>query len=544
MTDTAEVLKAAGDCGRFQIWLVVLISLACPSLSFHLFSQIFMVQRVPHHCDTSWILEINPNLTKEEQLNLTIPRNTQGSYEECYMYTPVDWDLDSIRRYGLNSTEKCRDGWVYVSSEETLITKFDLVCDRKEQTDISQSIFMLGLLIGAFIFGSLSDSIGRRPTTLVCLLIQGVFGIGTAFVPNFYVYVALRWAIGAAVSGVAIGTLALATEWVGISYRPHAVIISHCWFAFGQMTLAGLAYGIRNWRMLQIAGSAPVFALFFYIWVFPESARWLMAKGKIKDAKKLFQKAAVMNKRTIPPELLDELTPEKESKSGNILDVFRKRHLRKVTLIMSAAWFVNSLVYYGVSLNVGNFGLDIYLTQLVFGAVEIPARFSCIYLLQWFGRKKSQSGCLLLGGIMCLIITGIPKDLPVVTTTLAVIGKFSIAASFSVSYVYSAELFPTVVRQTGVGLCSMSARLGGIISPLIGLLGTYNSVIPMAIFGGTPVIGGILCCLLPETRGKELQDGTEEPVETQWSSDNASLNGPLKQKEDSQEVEGTKTTRF
>lgn len=123
MTDTAEVLKAAGDCGRFQKWLVVLISLACPSLSFHLFSQIFMVQHVPHHCDTSWILEINPNLTKEEQLNVTIPRNTQGSYEECYMYTPVDWDLDSIRRYGLNSTEKCRDGWVYLSSEETLITK-------------------------------------------------------------------------------------------------------------------------------------------------------------------------------------------------------------------------------------------------------------------------------------------------------------------------------------------------------------------------------------------------------------------------------------
>lgn len=54
-----------------------------------------------------------------------------------------------------------------------------------------------------------TPSIGRRPTTLVCLLIQGAFGIGTAFAPNFYVYVALRWAIGAALSGVAIGTLAL-----------------------------------------------------------------------------------------------------------------------------------------------------------------------------------------------------------------------------------------------------------------------------------------------------------------------------------------------
>lgn len=80
-------------------------------------------------------------------------------------------------------------------------------------------------------------------------------------------------------------------------------------------------------------------------------------------------------------------------------------------LLCFAFRFVNSLVYYGLSLNVGSFGLDIYLTQLVFGAVEIPARSLCLLLLQWFGRKKSQSFFLLLGGVMCLIITGIPKGM-------------------------------------------------------------------------------------------------------------------------------------
>lgn len=71
--------------------------------------------------------------------------------------------------------------------------------------------------------------------------------------------------------------------------------------------------------------------------------------------------------------------------------------------------FVNSLVYYGLSLNVTNFGLDIYLTQLAFGAVEIPARIGCIFLLQWLGRKKTQAVLLLLSGLVCLIITGIPE---------------------------------------------------------------------------------------------------------------------------------------
>jgi len=80
-----------------------------------------------------------------------------------------------------------------------------------------------------------------------------------------------------------------------------------------------------------------------------------------------------------------------------------------LVLLCSVFRFVNSLVYYGLSLNVTNFGLDIYLTQLAFGAVEIPGRVGCILMLQWFGRKKSQGGFLLLSGLVCLIITVIPE---------------------------------------------------------------------------------------------------------------------------------------
>lgn len=70
--------------------------------------------------------------------------------------------------------------------------------------------------------------------------------------------------------------------------------------------------------------------------------------------------------------------------------------------------FVISLVYYGISLNVGNFGLDIYLTQLIFGIAELPARLGCYPLVERFGRKKSQCAMLLLGGTACLVILAIP----------------------------------------------------------------------------------------------------------------------------------------
>lgn len=67
---------------------------------------------------------------------------------------------------------------------------------------------------------------------------------------------------------------------------------------------------------------------------------------------------------------------------------------------------------------------------------------------------------------------------------------------------------PVSRRQTGVGLCSMSARVAGILAPLVRLLGQYHRAIPMAIFGSAPVLGGLLCVLLPETRGVDLADDT------------------------------------
>ncbi|NWR21127.1 S22AD protein, partial [Emberiza fucata] len=97
-------------------------------------------------------------------------------------------------------------------------------------------------------------------------------------------------------------------------------------------------------------------------------------------------------------------------------------------------------------------------------------------------------------------------DQPVATTVLATIGKFAASASFSTSYVYAAELFPTVVRQTGVGLCSVSARVAGILAPLIIPLAQYHRAIPKAIFGSIPVLVALFCILLPETRGTDLAD--------------------------------------
>lgn len=60
-----------------------------------------------------------------------------------------------------------------------------------------------------------------------------------------------------------------------------------------------------------------------------------------------------------------------------------------------------------------------------------------------------------------------------ITVTLAMLGKIGIAAAFAVIYVWSAEIFPTVVRNAGMGSSSAFARVGGMVSPYIAGIVSY-----------------------------------------------------------------------
>uniref|UniRef100_A0A3P8U338 Solute carrier family 22 member 13a n=1 Tax=Amphiprion percula TaxID=161767 RepID=A0A3P8U338_AMPPE len=506
MLEFGEILKSIGEFGFFQKLITLGLALPHFLMATFLSSFLFVDTDPERHCNTDWILSAGPNLTTEEQLNLTLPREEDGSFSRCRMFVPVDWDIDAIRENGLNETTRCLNGWVYGNTlyEATIVTDFDLVCGKSNMAEIVQTVFMTGLLIGSLVFGPVAE-FGRRRSTLLPAVLMVIFVIVVGVSPNFYVYLVTQFIAAAALGGYRMNSTVL-TEWIGASKRSIASCVSQMFQGLGQSAMACLVYAIRDWRKVQYVLAGAEACVFLYMWI-PESARWLLGQGRTEEAKKLIYKVAAINKKEIPENLMDEVEGEQKVQSGGIKEIFKSAVLTKRLFIISFACCVN-LGYCSLILNVGKFGLSIYLVQFVFGISEMPAHLLCILFLELLGRKKSLISTLLAGGFVCLLTLAFPQN-AVVITILVTTGKFLLNWAFSVCMVYIQELFPTSV-QTAVGLASIAYRVAGLLSPPLNMLAIYHWSIPIVVFSVLTVFSGVFSCLLPETRKKELPDSTSD----------------------------------
>ncbi|XP_029970956.1 solute carrier family 22 member 13-like [Salarias fasciatus] len=518
MAEFGEILQNIGDFGRFQ--KIILFALCFPNviMSF-LFASVYFTESDPdRHCNTDWILGVSPNLTAEERLNLTVPREEDGSFSRCRMFEPVDWDIEAIRKYGLNETAGCRNGWQYNSLlyESTIVTDFDLVCDKANMVQVAQTVFMAGVVAGCLLFGPFAESFGRKRATQIPLFITVIFALTTALCPNFYLYLASQFMVGIGYGGFRLNCIILATEWIGVSKRSWGACITQLCGALGQSLLAGMIYLVRNWRLSQLITAALHGVVALYIWFIPESARWLLDSGRTEEAKQLIKRVAAINRRTVPESLLEKIVVKEKKEKRGIIILMQSSVLRKYFFAVILGWFSLNIAYFCLSFNVGKFGLSIFLTQAVFGLSELPAHVLCIWLLEVLGRKVSLISTLLISGLLCLLLLAFPEGNAVAVTILATLGRIFSNWAGSVCGVYVQELFPTSFRQTASGLGSIASRVGGLLSPLLNMLAVYHWSIPTIVFGSLSLISGGFSFVLPETRRKELPDTTDEAEDNRY----------------------------
>ncbi|XP_071336015.1 solute carrier family 22 member 15 isoform X2 [Trachinotus anak] len=408
---------------------------------------------------------------------------------------------------------------------DSIVTEWFLIKQQAYKVSLAGSLFFAGLLIGNIVFGPLSDRIGRRPVYLTGLFFEVIFGYVTALAPNYEVFAVSRLLVGLMNGGIGLVCFVLTQEYVGKSYWAMTGTLTSMTFAVGIALFGALGYFIRPWRSLAtVANSSGV--LFFLLSVkhklrtgmtvraqtltaidpaclssrkketnkqqkerkkagnrkqitLPESPRWLYSQGQTERAEEVLRYMALRNGKTANHLMLQRVGAAKvrnhDNRGAGVLQLVIHPVLRLRTMVLMYVWYACSLVYYGLTLGATETSGSRYVNVAMYGLVELPAYPLCIYFINkhWAGRRKSMASFLCLAGSACLCTMFIPENTGTLlsVTSLALLGKLMVSAAFNIAYVYTSELYPTVIRNAGLGVCSMSCRVGGILAPFVPSMG-------------------------------------------------------------------------
>lgn len=411
----------------------------------------------------------------------------------------------------------------------TLSSEYSLVCERTYLASLSQALYVLGYFIASLAAGHASDRFGRKPVLWVAVISELIFGASCTFTFAMWHFMLSRFLLGIAVYAKFLTAYTMVMEVAGNEERTVYGPLTRVGRSFGIIVITVVAYYTRNFRYLQLVVTIPGILNIFWLMTIPESPRWLLIKGRMDEALEVVSRAAKMNGITDYDEVEIKSQLHKiyasysmtnnVGRNRSLLDLFRTPVIRKNSIVMCFNWFITVFIYYALSLNVQDLGGNLFVNFFISGMVEIPSIILCIYALKRYGRRQILANSLIALSLASLI--SIPfyfvsfNGAIATRVSFAMIGKFAATIAFTVSYLYSSEIYPTEIRQIGLGVNSASSRLGSMLSPFIKELNEHTHVsVTMVIFGTAAMANAFACMLLPETAGKEIPD-TIDQIESQ-----------------------------
>ncbi|XP_045039346.1 solute carrier family 22 member 12 isoform X2 [Desmodus rotundus] len=462
----SELLDQVGSLGRFQGLQTVALVVPIMWITTHSLVDNFSGAVPSHRCwapllDNSTAQASAPAaLGPQALLAVSIPLGPNHGPHQCRRFRHPQWQLLDPNATATNwseaAMEPCVDGWVYDRSifTSTIVDEWNLVCDSQALKPMAQSIFLAGVLVGASMFGRASDRFGRRLVLTWSYFDVAVWGTATAFAPTFPVYCLFRFLVAVGSAGVMMNTAVLLMEWTSEQARTLAMTCNALGYSFGMVLLAAVAYGLRDWTLLQLALSVPFFLFFVYSWWLAESARWLLITGRLeKGLRELRRVAAINGKRAVRDTLtkevllsaLQEELRVSQAPTG-LATLLRTPGLGLRTCASTLCWFAFGFTFYGLALDLQALDSNIFLFQVLLGVLDMPAKIGFLMLLRCLGRRPMQAASLVLAGLCILANMLVPHEMRYLHSALALVGLECIGVAFICITIYTGELFPTVLR--------------------------------------------------------------------------------------------------
>lgn len=437
------------------------------------------------------------------------PENNADGFDQCRQF----------KYYNSSISETC-DNYTFVPKEGEYVSSYatlwKLVCSKEILTRVSTTMFFVGNMIGCILFTSISDRYGRVKIFLYTLWIQGVLGVLLAFTDylgGIATYMVIRCLLGAVSSGNYNVGFVYMSEMFAPKHRAVVGNVVNIVWSVATAVLPGVALLIPDWKYLILAISLPNFLTIPFYFFFPESLPWMIRNGRADEVVAYLTQMAAKRKMTLPPLVLDgggETKGEGKGEEENVRLLGLMKHpivIRCIALGMGL-FFVNSLVYYGLTMSSTTLSADRYLNFFLSGVAEIPGYTIGMFLTRSFGRRRPMMGLFAIGGA-ALIIVAILNAVqnspdPYVTMALIFVGKFGISGTYGIVFLFVTEIFPTNTRTVALGLCNVGARLASFWSPYAGVVAKKSPAALQFTFGFGALLGVVGTYFLPETHQRPL----------------------------------------
>lgn len=391
----------------------------------------------------------------------------------------------------------------------TIASSFGLSVTQALQTG---TLFFLGMLIGAIAFGRLADRFGRRNILILTVAMDAVFGIASAFAPDFTTLLILRFLTGLAVGGTLPVDYAMMAELLPPSRRGRWLVMLEGFWALGTVIVALTAwlasvFGVTEvWRVIFFVTGVPaVIGIFLRFWI-PESPLYLLREGRKEEARSVLNKVLVANGKAKLEDIPVSL-PVNTAKESIFAPAMRAR-----TVLMLSIWFLVSISYYGIfawlpaQLATEGFGfVRGYGFLVALALAQIPGYALAAWGVEAWGRRPTLVAFLLLSAVGCLLFVVSSSALMIGSALM--IMSFALLGTWGALYAFTPEIYPTATRATGMGFAGAAARLGGLLAPSVMIyLLIQNMSAAIGLFAGLLVLAALLARMIDvETRSQALE---------------------------------------
>ncbi|MGE4274161.1 MAG: MFS transporter [Desulfitobacterium sp.] len=369
---------------------------------------------------------------------------------------------------------------------------------------------LAGMVIGAIIFGTFADKIGRKKTIILGIVTYCVFTASVGLAKDMTTIATLRFMAGLGLAGVMPNLVALVTEFSPRTHRGTLAALLFLGIPLGNITAAGLGMLLLEkygWPLMFFVAALPLLLVPFYYRYLPESMVFLIKQGKNEEIRGILSRANP--DYTLLPDDTFEIDRQEKGK-GSISNLFKDGY-RSNTILFWIANFMSLFMLFAI----GTWLPKLMTTQ------GYPLGSSLWFLLTFNlgallgiplgGRGADKFGYKFVLGFLFTLAAVLISMISIKSTIiiLSILIFFAGASVFGIQAVlnsYVAQSYPLNFRSTGAGWALGIGRLGAVLGPTIGglMLSFHLSITLNFIAFAIPGIFGALAIMLTRDKVSSL----------------------------------------